>query len=81
MERAKQRLEKQKQGLELEREKMRRAIIKRTKKKLRRKGLRKFELVDGSFRSWSASVAHLVESVELLQTLWVLKGGKLHRNW
>ncbi len=44
VERAKQRL-RTKQGLELEREKMRRAIMLRElKKKLRRKGLRKFEL-------------------------------------
>ncbi len=31
--------------------------------------MRKFELVDGSFRSWALLVAHLVESVELLQAL------------
>ncbi len=43
MERAKQRLEKQKQGLELEREKIKRAIIRELKKKLRSKGVRKFE--------------------------------------
>ncbi len=51
MERAKQRLEKQKQGLELGRENEK-GNHKELKKKLG-KGLRKFELVDGSFRSWA----------------------------
>ncbi len=36
---------------------------KRIQKKLRRKGLRKFELVDGSFQELGASMAHLVGSV------------------
>ncbi len=49
-ERAKQRLEKQKQGLELEREKMRRAII-RELKEAKGERLRKFELVDGPSRA------------------------------
>ncbi len=49
---------------------MKGAIIKERTKKTRRKGVRKFELVDGSFRELGASkVAHLVESVELIQAL------------
>ncbi len=38
-------------------------------KEAKEKGLRKFELVDGSFQELGALVAHLVESVGV-QALW-----------
>ncbi len=45
----------QKQVLELEREKMRRAIIRELKEAKEKAWLRKFELVDGSFQELGAS--------------------------
>ncbi len=55
---------------------MRRAIIRELKKKLRRKGLRKFELADGSFQELGAGGAP-GGVAELLQAPESWKGGIL----
>ncbi len=60
---------------------MRRAIIRELKKKPRRKGLRKFELVGGSFQELGDFYGAPGESAELLQALWVLKGVSLETPW